>query len=62
MPSKKHEDQPSKFLTVYEAAAILQLHFRTVVRCCENGTIHAVKLQSRWRIPMSSMDKLASAK
>lgn len=66
--TSKQERKPQttdypRFFTPYEAADILQIHPRTVMRRCEDGTIPAKKMGgkgSKWRIPQSTIDKLVA--
>jgi excisionase family DNA binding protein len=50
---------PPQFYRPQEVALILGFHYRTVIRRCEDGSIKAEKLGSKWVIPRSSLDSLA---
>jgi len=43
-------------LTPYQVAEILQLHFRTVIRRFEDGTIPAKKIGSKWRCSRKNLE------
>jgi excisionase family DNA binding protein len=51
-----------EFLTIYEAADVLKMHFNTVRRHCESGALAAEKLGSKWLIPVSTLYKLGAGK
>lgn len=54
------EPNKSKFLTPDQAAELLQVCRRTVIRRIEDNTIRAKKFGDKWRIPTTEMDRLAS--
>jgi len=47
------------FLSLQQAGEMLQISPKSVQRRCEDGSIRAVKLGKYWRIPKTSLDKLA---
>lgn len=49
------KDQPDKLLTADEAAAILRVSYRSLVRYIESGRLKASKI-GVWRIKQSDLD------
>jgi excisionase family DNA binding protein len=52
------DSRPAEFLTVPEAARLLRVREATVRRLARRGELPALRVGSRWRIPI---DSLASA-
>jgi len=50
------------WLTLQQAGEMLQISAKTVQRRCEDGSIKAIRLGIKWRIPKTSLDKLAQAR
>lgn len=45
-------------VTVAEAAKFLECHPKTVRTLCREGTIHAIKLGTEWRIPVEALEEM----
>lgn len=48
---RSHQTNANTLLTVQEATTIFHLHTNTLRRYLNNGDIHSVRLEGRWRIP-----------
>lgn len=51
-----------KYYTVNEAAAILSVHRRTIIRYIRTGLLAAIKLKSEYRIPVEAVDEIQPVK
>lgn len=61
-PRKKGTDLTKlEWFTLQQAGEVLQLSAKTVQRRCEDKTIQATRIGIKWRIPRTSLDKLAQA-
>lgn len=47
----------SSFYTVQQFADLLSVHYQTIIRYCETGKVHAVKLGRVWRIPREELSE-----
>jgi excisionase family DNA binding protein len=50
-----------KLLSRYEAAEVLNVHYRTIDKLIRNGELRGVKIGRRHMVDMSSANKLIAA-